>query len=94
MSEIVRLKIKDIENESSVKRLDFYDESIERLASSIEKDGLLSPITVCKRDDGKYNLIFGERRYKAYKYLEYKEIEAIVIDESDANQAGKIYDHD
>ena len=32
MSEIVRLKIKDIENESSVKRLDFYDESIIRLA--------------------------------------------------------------
>ena len=90
MSEIIKLKLDDIVLNKSDDRLDFYDESIERLASSIEKDGLLSPITVCKRDDGKYNLIFGERRYKAYKYLEYKEIEAIVIDESDANQAGKL----
>ncbi len=36
MSEIVRLKIKDIENESSVKRLDFYDESYEEIIKIIK----------------------------------------------------------
>ena len=70
MSEIVRLKIKDIENESSVKRLDFYDESIIRLAESIKNDGLLTPITVYKKDNGKYELVMGERRLRASKYLE------------------------
>ena len=71
MSEIVRLKIKDIENESSVKRLDFYDESIIRLAESIKNDGLLTPITVYKKDNGKYELVMGERRLRASKYLEH-----------------------
>ena len=74
MSEIVRLKIKDIENESSVKRLDFYDESIIRLAESIKNDGLLTPITVYKKDNGKYELVMGERRLRASKYLEYEGI--------------------
>ena len=69
MSEIVRLKIKDIENESSVKRLDFYDESIIRLAESIKNDGLLTPITVYRKDNGKYELVMGERRLRASKYL-------------------------
>ena len=81
MSEIVRLKIKDIENESSVKRLDFYDESIIRLAESINNDGLLTPITVYKKDNGKYELVMGERRLRASKYLEYEEIDAIVLSE-------------
>ena len=81
MSEIVRLKIKDIENESSVKRLDFYDESIIRLAESIKNDGLLTPITVYRKDNGKYELVMGERRLRASKYLEYEEIDAIVLSE-------------
>ena len=53
MSEIINLKLDDIVYNKSDERPDFYDESIERLASSIKNDGLLSPITVCKREDGK-----------------------------------------
>ena len=86
MSEIVRLKIKDIENESSVKRLDFYDESIIRLAESIKNDGLLTPITVYKKDNGKYELVMGERRLRASKYLEYEEIDAIVLSEKNKEE--------
>ena len=62
MSEIINLKLDDIVYNKSDERPDFYDESIERLASSIKNDGLLSPITVCKREDGKYDLLFGERQ--------------------------------
>ena len=90
MSEIINLKLDDIVYNKSDERPDFYDESIERLASSIKNDGLLSPITVCKREDGKYDLLFGERRYKAYKLLEYEQIEAIVVDSNDTKEANKL----
>ena len=90
MSEIVRLKIKDIENESSVKRLDFYDESIIRLAESIKNDGLLTPITVYKKDNGKYELVMGERRLRASKYLEYEEIDAIVLSEKNKEESSRL----
>ena len=90
MSEIVRLKIKDIENESSVKRLDFYDESIIRLAESIKNDGLLTPITVYRKDNGKYELVMGERRLRASKYLEYEEIDAIVLSEKNKEESSRL----
>ena len=90
MSEIVRLKIKDIENESSVKRLDFYDESIIRLAESIKNDGLLTPITVYRKDNGKYELVMGERRLRASKYLEYEEIDAIVLSEKNKEESFRL----
>ena len=90
MSEIVRLKIKDIENESSVKRLDFYDESIIRLAESIKNDGLLTPITVYRKDNRKYELVMGERRLRASKYLEYEEIDAIVLSEKNKEESSRL----
>ena len=90
MSEIVRLKIKDIENESSVKRLDFYDESIIRLAESIKNDGLLTPITVYRKDNGKYELVMGERRLRDSKYLEYEEIDAIVLSEKNKEESSRL----
>ena len=42
---------------------------IERLAESIRRSGLLQPVIVNKDADGSYQLIAGERRYTAIKYL-------------------------
>jgi ParB/RepB/Spo0J family partition protein len=56
------------------------DSTIEDLARSIEKQGLLSPITVCIIEDGKYALIAGQRRLMACKYLGWSRISAIVRD--------------
>lgn len=56
------------------------DSNIEDLAKSIEKQGLLSPITVFQRPDGKYALIAGQRRLLACKQLEWRTISAIVRD--------------
>jgi ParB family chromosome partitioning protein len=63
------------------------DSSIEDLARSISKQGLLSPITVFRRPDGKYALIAGQRRLLACKHLGLANISAIVrdtMDEADA----------
>ncbi len=57
-----------------------YDSTIEDLAKSIEKQGLLSPITVFQRPDGRYALVAGQRRLLACKQLGWSTISAIVRD--------------
>ena len=55
------------------------DETILELAASIEKDGLMNPITVRFIGNGKYEIVAGHRRYEAMKYLNEPYIECNVI---------------
>lgn len=48
-------------------RTEFDDESLEELAASIRTNGIISPITLRKLDDDHYQIIAGERRYRASK---------------------------
>lgn len=59
-------------------RQDFDEEAIKELAASIKKHGLAQPIIVQEIEGGKYEIIAGERRFRAFKYLGLKHIEAIV----------------
>lgn len=86
MSEVVKIKLKNIVPNKSQPRLDFYDETIESLAESIKENGLLQPISVRKQGN-KYELIAGERRYRACLLLGYKEIDAIIYEKSDEESA-------
>lgn len=86
MSEVVRLKINSIIPNKNQPRLDFYDETIEGLAESIKENGLLQPISV-RKQGSKYELIAGERRYRACLLLGRKDIEAIIFDKSDEESA-------
>ncbi len=56
------------------------DSTIDDLARSIERQGLLSPITVFQKPDGKFSLIAGQRRLLACKQLAKTTIPAIVRD--------------
>lgn len=48
----------------------YFDETeLSELTESIRENGLLSPITVCKKGNDRYRLICGERRYRACKKL-------------------------
>lgn len=60
--------------------------SLERLAKSIEKNGLLQPILVRPYGDGKYIIVHGERRYRAHKLLGIQSIKCFIreIDEDTA----------
>jgi ParB family chromosome partitioning protein len=60
-------------------RKDFDEEGIQALAASIEKEGLIQPITLRRSAYG-YELISGERRLRAVKSLGMTSIEARVID--------------
>lgn len=54
---------------------------IEELARSIAKQGLLQPIVVAPTDDGRYEIILGQRRFLACKQLGFTSIRAQVLDE-------------
>lgn len=54
------------------------DSGIADLANAIERQGLLNPIIVVRRSDGRYSLIVGQRRFLAMKQLGRGSIAAIV----------------
>lgn len=66
----------------------FDDKSLEELASSIETNGVIQPIIVRKKDEA-YEIVAGERRWRASKSINLKEIPAIVR-EIDEESAAKI----
>lgn len=65
MSEMAEVAIRDIEPNPLQPRHDFRDESLEELAASIRELGVIQPITLRRREDGRYTIISGERRWRA-----------------------------
>lgn len=73
-------------------RVIFDEDSLAELAASIREDGLLQPITIrpiIDEDDPevKYEIIAGERRWRAFRMLKMKAIQAIVKDLDDKQTA-------
>lgn len=62
------------------------DEDVRELSSSIQANGVLQPVIVRPRDDG-YELIAGERRWRAARLAGLREIPAIVREASDRQTA-------
>lgn len=67
-------------------RKEFDNESLNELARSIEKHGLINPIVVCKEEGDKYVIIAGERRYRACKLLNLEEVPVSIMDLSKRQQ--------
>ncbi len=78
LQNIKQISVSDIVPNRLQPRQDFDEESIKELAASIKKHGLAQPIIVQEIGYGKYEIIAGERRYRACKYLEMSKIDAIV----------------
>lgn len=64
-------------------RTDFKEEELEELATSILNYGIITPLTLRKVDSGRYQIIAGERRFRAAKMCGLKEVPAYVRDISD-----------
>lgn len=62
---IIELELTAIEVNPFQPRTSFNEESLRELASSIRELGVIQPITVRKLDFNKYQLVSGERRYRA-----------------------------
>lgn len=57
----------------------FNEEEIQGLAESIKENGLINPITL-REKDGKYQIISGERRFRAFKFLNRDRVPALVLE--------------
>ena len=66
-------------------RIKFDEDGLRRLADSIQADQQINPIVVRKRADGRYELIGGERRLRAFQLLRRTHIRAVVKSLSDAD---------
>ena len=65
MSEMAEVAITDIIPNPLQPRHDFDDEALTELSASIATLGVIQPITLRRRNDGKYTIISGERRWRA-----------------------------
>lgn len=75
---VVTLKIVDVEPNLNQPRKDFDEEKLDALAQSIKQHGVISPIIVEEYKPGYYQIIAGERRWRASKKAGLKEIPAII----------------
>ena len=81
------LPISQVETCSSQPRKRFDDESLQELADSISQHGIIQPLTVRKLSFGYYQIIAGERRWRAARLAGLQEVPVIVIEADDRKAA-------
>lgn len=84
---ISKLKISLVDPKSDQPRKYFDREALEELAASITENGLLQPILVREYGEDRYQIIAGERRFRASKLAGLSEIPAIVLEKDDRKAA-------
>lgn len=86
-SGITKLRISQIEPKADQPRRIFEGEALAELADSISVHGVLQPLLVREIADGHYQIIAGERRYRASKMAGLSEVPVIVLDKDDIETA-------
>ncbi len=86
---ITLLKVSDIEPNREQARKQFEESALLELADSIGRHGILQPIAVRQKANGFYEIIAGERRWRASKIAGLNEIPAL-IKEVDDQTAGEL----
>ncbi len=81
------LRISDVEPNKNQPRKNFDKEAMEQLASSIREHGILQPIIVRSISSGNYQIIAGERRWRAAKIAGLSEIPVVIRDDITEEQA-------
>ena len=81
------LPISQVETCSSQPRKRFDDESLQELADSISQHGIIQPLTVRKLSSGYYQIIAGERRWRAARLAGLQEVPVIVLEADDRKAA-------
>lgn len=86
---IRHVRLTDVEPNKNQPRKDFDDAQIQTLADSINEYGLISPIIVRPIADERYQIVAGERRWRACKMAGVTEI-PIIIKDLDEEETAKI----
>lgn len=82
-SSVNKLRIMEIEPNHDQPRKDFDEKALSELAESIEKHGVLQPLVVRPLTNGSYQLVAGERRWRAARMAGLSEIPVIIKELSD-----------
>ena len=77
------LPIHKVEPNPNQPRQDFDPEELQTLADSIANHGVVQPLTVREVANGYYQIIAGERRWRAARMAELREIPAVIIEADD-----------
>ena len=80
---VTHVRISLVDPKSDQPRKYFDKEALEELSASIKEHGLLQPILVREGGEGRYQIIAGERRFRASKLAGLEEIPAIILDKDD-----------
>jgi len=82
-ADILRIPTDLIEPNPFQPRMSFDQDSLEELAESIRTLGLIQPITVRRKADGRYQIISGERRFRACRQAGMDMVPAYIRDTND-----------
>lgn len=82
-ADILRIPVDMIEPNPYQPRMSFDQEALEELAESIKTLGLIQPITVRRKSEGRYQIISGERRFRACRQAGMDMIPAYIRDTND-----------
>ena len=77
------LPIYKVEPNRNQPRQDFDEEELEALAESISVHGIIQPLTVRELESGYYQIIAGERRWRAARMANLTEVPAVIIEADD-----------
>ncbi|MDB5211087.1 MAG: ParB/RepB/Spo0J family partition protein [Sediminibacterium sp.] len=78
-----RIALKDIQVNPKQPRRDFDENALKELAESIKLHDIIQPLTVSKLQNGKYQLIAGERRFRASKIAGLTDVPAYIRQAND-----------
>ena len=81
------LPISQVESCASQPRKNFDEDALQDLADSIREHGILQPLTVRKLSSGYYQIIAGERRWRAARIAGLTEVPVIVVEADDRKAA-------
>lgn len=80
---IVSVALADIQPSNYNPRKNFDEKSLAELADSIRQQGVLQAIGVRPIAENRFEIVFGERRYRASQIAGLEEIPAVILDISD-----------
>ncbi|TLY37220.1 MAG: ParB/RepB/Spo0J family partition protein [Nitrospirae bacterium] len=83
-SEIVEIPLQALSANPYQPRRSFGDQALQELADSVKLKGIIQPVLVRRLGDGRYELIAGERRYRAARLAGLHKIPAVVRPVTDA----------
>jgi len=84
-SNLSEIPISLIEPNPNQPRREFDEEAMTELANSIREIGIITPITLRQKPDGKYQIIAGERRWRASQQIGLKNLPAYIRTVEDKN---------